>query len=229
MSIQTVHPVCSLFNLLNCLIISDVSEFVAPSGRGVAETLSCLTQARLPSSSFACAFSCVKIWWPRIIMVMQFQMPICRRTLNPTFQEFELPLATMKEMLWANNHIPLEARACDPIQVDMPLVLHPPVPPFSIEEQLNNAPVRPTVTISCSPGCLANVSWRPIPLEENNLHYAILAVILTRPSLLNKTPTQMLLNFTPDDVAQEQNLLASVLPLCSKSKQFHVITCTLAQ
>ncbi|KAH9981767.1 hypothetical protein BJV77DRAFT_967148 [Russula vinacea] len=48
---------------------------------------------------------------------MQFQMPICRRTLNPTFQEFELPLATMKEMLWANNHIPL-----------------------------NNAPVRPTVT-----------------------------------------------------------------------------------
>ena len=125
--------------------------------------------------------------------------------------------------------IELEARACDPIQVDMPLVLHPPVPPFSIDEQLNNAPVRPTVTISCSPGCLANVSRRPVPLKENSLHYAILAVVLTRPSLLNKTPTRMLLNFTPDDIAQQQNLLASVLPLRLKSKQFRVITCTLAQ
>lgn len=34
----------------------------------VAETLSCLTQASLPSSSFACAFSRVKIWWPRIVV-----------------------------------------------------------------------------------------------------------------------------------------------------------------
>jgi hypothetical protein len=125
--------------------------------------------------------------------------------------------------------IELEACACDPIQVDMPLVLHPPVPPFSIDEQLNNAPVRLTVTISCSPGCLANVSRRPVPLEENSLHYAILAVVLTRPSLLNKTPTRMLLNFTPDDIAQQQNLLASVLPLHLKSKQFCVITCTLTQ
>jgi hypothetical protein len=67
------------------------------------------------------------------------------------------------------------------------------------------------------------------PLKENSSHYAILAVLcskdanppddcqhlarlpivnlpvaLTRPSLLNKTSTQMLLNFTPDDVAQER-------------------------
>ena len=125
--------------------------------------------------------------------------------------------------------IELEARACNPIQVDIPLVLHPPVPPFSIDKQLNNAPARPTVTISYSPGCLANVSRRPVPLEENSLHYAILAVVLTRPSLLNKTPTRTLLNFTPNDVVQQQNLLASVLPLHSKSKQFRVITCMLAQ
>ena len=67
------------------------------------------------------------------------------------------------------------------------------------------------------------------PLKENSSHYAILAVLcskdanppddcqhlarlpivnlpvaLTRPSLLNKTSTRMLLNFTPDDVAQER-------------------------
>ena len=78
------------------------------------------------------------------------------------------------------------------------------------------------------------------PLKENSSHYAILAVLcskdanppddcqhlarlpivnlpvaLTRPSLLNKTSTRMLLNFTPDDVAQEQNLLASVVPTLS--------------
>jgi hypothetical protein len=42
--------------------------FASPPVVAVAETLSCPSQAKPPSSSFACAFSHVRIWWLRTVM-----------------------------------------------------------------------------------------------------------------------------------------------------------------
>src|SRR6267154_3667340 len=42
--------------------------FASPPVVAVAETLSCPSQAKPPSSSFACAFSHVRIWWPRTVV-----------------------------------------------------------------------------------------------------------------------------------------------------------------